>query len=51
MDSKCETLPHKANRDRDLLNTITTDTGRVLYDLFLPKRNRALRDKGHNFTP
>ena len=37
-------------KNRDLFNRITSDTGHVLYDLLLPKRNRnrALRDRGHD---
>ena len=37
------------NRDSDLFNRITSDTGHVLYDLLPPKRNRALRKRGHDF--
>ena len=37
------------NRDRDLLNSIISDTDHVLYDMFPHKRNRALRDRGHDF--
>ena len=41
------------NRDCDLFNRITSysDTRHVLYDLHSPKhiRNRALRDRGHDF--
>ena len=37
------------NRDRDLLNRIISDTDHVLYDMFPHKRNRALRDRGHDF--
>ena len=36
-------------RDSDLFNSITSDTGHVLYDLLPPKRNRALRERGHDF--
>ena len=32
------------NRDRDLFNRITSDSGHVLFDLLPPNRNRALRD-------
>ena len=37
------------NRDSDLFNRITNNTGHVLYDLLPPKRNRALGDRGHDF--
>ena len=37
------------NRDSDLFNRIASNKGHVLYDLFRPKRNRALRDRGHDF--
>ena len=39
------------NRDcrSDLLNKITSYKGHVLYDLFPPKRNRAFKDRGHDF--
>ncbi|CAH3170390.1 unnamed protein product, partial [Porites lobata] len=37
------------NRDSDLFNRIASYKGHVLYDLFRPKRNRALRDRGHDF--
>ena len=37
------------NRDRDLFNRITSDSGHVLFDLLPPKRNGALRDRGHDF--
>ena len=37
------------NRDSDLFNRITSATGHVLYDLLPPKRNRALRKRGHDF--
>ena len=37
------------NRDRNLLNRIINDTDHVLYDMFPHKRNRALRDRGHDF--
>ena len=37
------------NRDRDLFNRITSDSGHVLFDLLPPKLNRALRDRGHDF--
>ena len=36
-------------RERDLFNRITSDTSCVLYDLLPPKRNRALRERGHDF--
>ena len=39
------------NRDSKLLNRITSDTGHVLYDLLPPKRNRVLRERGHDFIP
>jgi len=37
------------DRDSDLFKRITSDTGHVLYDLLPPKRNRALRERGHGF--
>lgn len=37
------------NRDSDLFKRITSDTGHVLYDLLPPKRNRALRERCHDF--
>ena len=37
------------NRDSNLFNRIASDTGHALYDLLPPKRNRALRDKDHDF--
>ena len=37
------------NRDSNLFNRIPSYTGHVLYDLLPPKRNRALRDRGHDF--
>ena len=37
------------NRDSNLFNRITSDTGHVLYDLFPPKRNTVLRERGHGF--
>ena len=37
------------NRDSDLFNRIASYKGHALYDLFRPKRNRALRDRGHDF--
>ena len=36
-------------RDNDLFDRITSDTGHVLYDLLLPKRNRTLGDRRHDF--
>ena len=39
------------NRDSDLFNRITSDTGHVLYDLLPPKHNRALRKRGHDLLP
>ena len=38
------------NRDSDLFNRITSDTGHVLYDLLPPKRNRVPRERGHDFV-
>ena len=38
------------NKDRDLFNRITSDSGHALFDLLPPKHNRALRDRGHDFT-
>ena len=35
--------------DSDMFNRITGDTSNILYDLLPPKRNRALRDRGHEF--
>ena len=39
------------NRDchSDLFNRITSYKGHVLCDLFPPKRNRAFKDRGHDF--
>ena len=37
------------NRDRDLFNRITSYSGHVLFDLLPPKRNKALRDRSHDF--
>ena len=37
------------NRDSDLFNRIASYKGHALYDFFRPKRNRALRDRGHDF--
>jgi len=37
------------NRDSGLFNRITSATGHVLYDLLPLKRNRALRERGHDF--
>ena len=37
------------NRERDLFNRITSDTGCVLYDLLPTKCNRVLRERGHDF--
>ena len=37
------------NRERDLFNRITSDSGHVLFNLLPPKRNRALGDGGHDF--
>ena len=41
----------KRNRDRDLFNRITSDSGHLLFDLLPPKRKRALRDRSHDFIP
>ena len=37
------------NRDSDLFNRITSDTGHVSYNLLPPKRNSVLRERGHDF--
>ena len=37
------------NRDSDLFNRITNETGHVLYKLLPPKRTRVLREMGHDF--
>ncbi|CAH3196877.1 unnamed protein product, partial [Porites evermanni] len=39
------------SRESDLFNRITSDTGHVLYDLLPSKRNRVLRERGHEFIP
>ena len=36
-------------RDSDIFNRITSDTGHVLYDLPSIKRNRVPREMGHDF--
>ena len=37
------------NRESDLFNRITSNTGHVLHGLLAPKRKRVLRERVHDF--